>query len=153
VGETHTPNPSAEEIMKKTQFVHLHNHTEYSLGDGIMKIVDESGNPSEFIRTVLREGMPAVAITDHGNLFGAIEFYSACHSMGIKPIVGCEMFMVRGPRTEECGLPQDKFHITVLARDCEGYQNLIICSTIKQFNQCNGVESQLNAQEYRPPIS
>ncbi|MCB0276436.1 MAG: PHP domain-containing protein, partial [Calditrichaeota bacterium] len=75
-------------------FVHLHNHTEFSLLDGansIKKLVDKA----------LKYQMPALAITDHGNMFGALNFYKACKSAGIKPIIGMEAYMAPGNRTDK----------------------------------------------------
>ena len=70
-------------------FVHLHLHTEYSLLDGACRVKD-------LVQTCKKLGMPAVAVTDHGNLFGAIEFYSAAIAAGVKPIIGCEVYMAPG---------------------------------------------------------
>ena len=68
-------------------FVHLHNHTAYSLLDGAGRIADEVARAAEL-------GMPALAITDHGVMYGAVEFYRACKKAGIKPIIGCEAFII-----------------------------------------------------------
>ena len=75
--------------MPADSFVHLHLHTEYSLLDGAIRT-------KELMKKAKQFGMPAVAITDHGNLFGAIEFYKAAEKEGIKPIIGCEVYMAPG---------------------------------------------------------
>ena len=101
-------------------FVHLHVHTEYSLLDGACRIPELVSRAREF-------GMPALAISDHGNMFGAIEFYQAAKKAGIKPIIGCEVYMSPGSRTEK--IPRDgkdpNFHFLLLAKDNTGYQNLV----------------------------
>ena len=79
--------------MPADSFVHLHLHTEYSLLDGAVRIPELMEKAKEF-------GMPAVAITDHGNMFGAIEFYQEARKAGIKPIIGCEVYMAPGSHTE-----------------------------------------------------
>ncbi len=101
-------------------FVHLHTHTYYSLLDGANPIEELAERAKAF-------GMPAVAMTDHGNLFGAIEFYQTMKAAGIKPIIGCEIYLLtkgslhdRDTRTGEGFLS----HLTVLARNNEGYKNL-----------------------------
>ena len=109
----------------KERFVHLHNHTEYSFGRGILRIGDWSREPSEFLKAAVSEGMPAVAITDRGNLYGAIEFYLACRRAGINPIIGCEM-----------SVAQDNRYLTVLSRDFEGYQNLMALSSEASLEGC-----------------
>ncbi|MDI6641346.1 MAG: DNA polymerase III subunit alpha [Elusimicrobiota bacterium] len=119
-------------------FVHLHNHTEYSLLDGASRIVDDRGNPAELLKFVSSNKMPALAITDHGNMFGAIEFYSACHKVGIKPIIGCEIYLVERPSTFHSTYhpaqqphpstypqQQETFHLTLLAKNNTGYENLM----------------------------
>ena len=99
-------------------FTHLHVHTEYSLLDGLSRIDPLVGRAAEL-------GMGSLAITDHGGLYGAIDFYQAAKKAGIKPIIGCEMYVAPGSRHDR--LPSDKtpFHITVLAKDLRGYGNLV----------------------------
>src|SRR5438552_4124282 len=85
--------------MRRDSFVHLHLHTEYSLLDGAIRMKELMKKATEF-------KMPAVAITDHGNLFGAIEFYQEAIRAGVKPIIGCEAYIAPGsnkdrPRSEE----------------------------------------------------
>ncbi len=113
-------------------FVHLHSHSEYSLLDGAARLTDEKGKPGELLKRVADLKMPALALTDHGNLYGAIEFYQAAKAAGVKPIIGCEMYLApksRLDRTSERGQEDAFYHFTLLARDNEGYQNLIqLCS-------------------------
>jgi len=101
-------------------FVHLHLHTEYSLLDGAIRI-------PELIRKTVEFGMPAVAITDHGNMYGAVEFYQAAQKAGIKPIIGCEVYMAPGAMTDRSATSarDASFHFTLLARDLVGYGNLV----------------------------
>ncbi|HEX3204480.1 MAG TPA: DNA polymerase III subunit alpha, partial [Nitrospiraceae bacterium] len=106
--------------MPAQQFVHLHLHTQYSLLDGANQI-------DPLIRQVKAFEMPAVAMTDHGNLFGAVEFYQKAHAAGVKPIIGCEAYMAPASRkTREGGLAHnDYYHLILLATNLTGYQNLI----------------------------
>ncbi len=111
--------------MNEINFVHLHNHTEYSLLDGACRIVDDKGNPAELLKFISSYKMPALAITDHGNMFGAIEFYSACRDIGIKPIIGCELYLTDGSRFVKKGSQEKNFHITLLAKNNTGYESLM----------------------------
>ena len=105
-------------------FVHLHNHTQYSLLDGLSKI-------PELVKTTKSLGMNAVAITDHGVMYGAIEFYKACIEAGIKPIIGVEMYVAkRSYKDKEGKVDSEPFHLTVLAKNHQGYLNLIKLTTI-----------------------
>ncbi len=101
-------------------FVHLHLHTQYSLLDGAIRIKD-------LVEKAVCLGMPAVAMTDHGNLFGAIEFYQAAKKAGLKPIIGCEMYIAPGSmRDKKAASAKDASnHFTLLAKDATGYQNLV----------------------------
>jgi len=110
--------------MQHADFVPLHLHSEYSLLDGAIKI-------DELVDLARSYRMPAVAITDHGNLFGAIEFYKKASKAGIKPIIGCEVYVApqsRFDRTRSAinhNLPEEAaFHLILLARDSTGYRNL-----------------------------
>ena len=105
-------------------FVHLHLHTQYSLLDG-------ANRPEDLAATAARMGMPACAITDHGNMFGAVEFYNAMKKQGVKPIIGCEMYMALGSRFDKAGV-EDQYadagsnnHLIVLATNDTGYHNLV----------------------------
>lgn len=106
-------------------FVHLHVHTEYSLLDGMCRIDNLLDKAQQF-------GMPAVAITDHGNMHGAIEFYLKAKEKHIKPIIGMEAYVAPGPRTEKkaFGIKDASFHLILLAKDYTGYKNLIKLSSI-----------------------
>jgi DNA polymerase-3 subunit alpha len=111
--------------MSADPFVHLHLHTEYSMLDGANRIPDIMKKAREF-------GMPAVAMTDHGNLHGAIEFYQEARKAGINPIIGCEMYMAPGKRTDrQAASARDAaYHFTLLAREETGYRNLVKLVTI-----------------------
>lgn len=104
-------------------FVHLHSHTEYSLFDGISRI-------GELVSHVKEMGQTALAITDHGVMYGAIYLYKECIKQGIKPIIGCEIYVTRGSRFDKSGNGKEKLaHLILLAENNEGYHNLIkICS-------------------------
>ena len=106
--------------MASDSFVHLHLHTEYSLLDGLVRIPDLMKATKEF-------GMPAVAITDHGALYGAIDFYEAANKAGIKPIIGCEVYMAPGSlRDRQSTSARDaSSHFTLLAQNDAGYRNLV----------------------------
>jgi len=111
--------------MKRADFVHLHNHTQYSLLDGALKIDD-------FIQKAKEYRMPALAITDHGNMFGTIEFYKKALAAGIKPIIGSEVYLAPTKRTKkqpQRGLPDTNFHLILLVKNQTGYKNLIKLST------------------------
>ncbi len=110
--------------LKSDDFVHLHNHTHYSLLDGLTKV------PALVERT--RElGMGAVAMTDHGFMSGVIEFYKTATDAGIKPIIGMEAYVApRGHKDKDPTLDRNSHHLTMLAASNEGYQNLMRLSTI-----------------------
>ena len=108
------------------EFVHLHLHTEYSLLDGACRM-------KELVAACRDMDMPAVAVTDHGNLFGAIEFYTAAVAAGVKPIVGCEVYMAPAGRfdREARGFSDEaSFHLLLLAQNLTGYHNLIKLSSV-----------------------
>ena len=105
-------------------FVHLHVHTQYSLLDGANKI-------APLLDHAKGTGMEAMAITDHGNMFGAVEFYEKAAARGIKPIIGCEVYLAPGKRTDRV-MPQrgddsdggGNFHLILLVQNSVGYRNL-----------------------------
>ncbi|MCM8812262.1 MAG: DNA polymerase III subunit alpha [Candidatus Omnitrophica bacterium] len=107
-------------MNKTADFVHLHVHSQYSLLDGASRL-------EELVEAARRHSMPALAITDHGNMFGAIEFYQACQKGGIQPIIGVEAYIAPGSRhdKESKGISEASYHLILLAKDTEGYRNLI----------------------------
>lgn len=120
-----------------SDYVPLHLHTEYSLLDGALKI-------SELIDMASAYRMPAVAITDHGNLFGAVEFYKKVSKAGIKPIIGCEVYVAAKSRfdRERSETAEGSFHLILLAKDNNGYKNLVTLVT----------KAYLEGFYYRPHI-
>ena len=107
-----------------SQFVHLHLHTQYSLLDGANQL-----NP--LLRQVREFQQPALAITDHGNLFGAIDFHEKATAQGVKPIIGCEAYLAPGSRRQREGLlaHNDYYHLILLSTNLKGYHNLIKLSS------------------------
>ena len=102
-----------------SDFVHLHVHTEYSLLDGANRIND-------LIDRVSQLGMESVAITDHGVMYGVVDFYKQAMAKGIKPIIGCEVYTARRTRFDrEPGIDADQGHLVLLAKDNTGYKNLM----------------------------
>ncbi len=101
-----------------TEFVHLHNHSEYSLLDG-------HSNLGAMTQRAADLGQPAIALTDHGNVHGAIEFYQSAKKLDVKPIIGVEGYVAPGPRTERNSQERFPYHLTLLAQNHTGYQNLL----------------------------
>ncbi len=115
-------------------FVHLHTHTEFSLLDGL-------SSPKALAQYAAELDMPALAITDHGVMFGVVDFYKACQSAGIKPIIGIETYLAQGARTERN--PKEKpYHLVLLAQNQTGYLNLLKLAS----------EAQLTGFYYKPRI-
>ncbi len=105
--------------MPKPQFTHLHTHSHYSLLDGLGKIPG-------LVKETKRQGMDSLALTDHGVLYGAIEFYQTATKEGIKPIIGCEVYVARrGRRDKDPTADTNPYHLILLAQNMTGYQNLI----------------------------
>jgi DNA polymerase-3 subunit alpha len=104
-------------VASRPEFVHLHLHTEYSLLDGANRIEPLAARAAEL-------GMRAMAMTDHGVLFGVIPFYKACKAHGVKPILGCELYVAPDSRHIKTG-GERGYHLTVLAETYEGYKNLV----------------------------
>lgn len=108
-------------------FVHLHTHSEYSLLDGLSKV-------KELVSRAKELDMPAVALTDHGAMYGIIKFYVAARKAGIKPILGMEGYMARRNLTDkEAGFDREPFHILLLAKNYKGYQNLLKLSSVSHL--------------------
>lgn len=101
------------------EFVHLHVHTNYSLLDGACEM-------NKLARRLLELGMKSAAITDHGVMYGVIDFYKTMCSYGIKPIIGCEIYMAeRTMQDREPGIDEEQYHLVLLAKDNQGYKNLM----------------------------
>ncbi len=112
------------ETNKKTKFVHLHTHSHYSMLDGMGKI-------PLLVAKAKADGQPALALTDHGVMHGAVEFYEECEKQGIKPIIGCEVYVA--PRTLKDKVPRTDahpYHLILLAKNEEGYKNLMKLTTV-----------------------
>ena len=116
-------------------FTHLHTHTEYSMLDGISRI-------PTLVRQVRDLGMASLAITDHGNLYGVVDFYSECKEVGLKPIIGCEVYVAHNSRHDRSGAERSPYHLVLLARDNAGYRNLMQLVT----------RANLEGFHYRPRI-
>ncbi len=115
---------AAQPQLNTSDFVHLHNHTHHSLLDGMTKV-------GELVARVKELGMSAVAMTDHGTLSGAIEFYKACKSENIKPIIGIETYVAaRTHRDRDPAKDKARYHLILLAMNTTGYKNLMKLSTI-----------------------
>src|SRR5271157_4120442 len=106
--------------MKPANFVHLHVHTQYSLLDGTIRLDNLFKKAKEY-------QMQAVAMTDHGNIFGAIDFYQHAQKYGIKPIIGCELYVAPKSRFDKNAQATGEgfYHLVVLVKDAQGYKNLM----------------------------
>lgn len=125
-----------EEALKPSDFVHLHNHTHYSLLDGLTKI-------DELIDFVKESGMEAVAVTDHGTMSGLVELYKTCDAAGVKAIMGLEAYVAaRNMEDRDPAYDKERFHITLLAMNNIGFENL--CRLI--------TEAEMNGKYYKPRI-
>lgn len=114
--------------LSPSDYVHLHNHTQYSLLDGLTKI-------PELVSFTKEKGMSAVAMTDHGTLSGTIEFYKEATAAGVKPIIGIETYVAARKHTDkEPGKDKNRFHLILLAMNNQGYQNLMKLSTIANLD-------------------
>ena len=116
-------------------FTHLHVHTEYSLLDGMCRI-------PQLVSRARELGMDSLAITDHGVMYGVIEFYQAAREAGIKPIIGCEIYIAQGSRFSRSPGDKDNYHLVLLAKNQTGYQNLIHLTT----------KAHLESFYYRPRV-
>ncbi|MDE0322855.1 MAG: cell division protein FtsZ [Candidatus Poribacteria bacterium] len=130
-----------------SEFVHLHNHSEYSMLDGACRIPD-------MVDWAVENSVPAVALTDHGNMFGAWELYNKATEAGVNPIIGCEVYVAHGSRKtreQEQGGP---YHLTLLAEDATGYRNLLELVSIgytEGFNRKPRIDMEI-LREYRDGI-
>ncbi|MEK7557803.1 MAG: DNA polymerase III subunit alpha [Patescibacteria group bacterium] len=106
------------------KFVHLHTHSHYSLLDGLIK-------PDDLVQTAKEDGATCAVLTDHGTMYGVIEFYQKCKKAGIKPIIGVEMYLTSGSRLEKNSRTEERnYHLILLAKDIVGYKNLIKLTTL-----------------------
>ena len=112
-------------MVEHAHFVHLHVHTEYSLLDGACRLKD-------LVKAARDYRMPALAITDHGNMFGAIDFYRGAIARGVKPIIGCEIYVAPKSRLEKSLKPGKEafYHLVLLVKDEVGYKNLVKLASI-----------------------
>ena len=110
---------TGERKLPMESFVHLHVHSEYSLLDGACRI-------KQLVQKVKALGQPAVAITDHGNMYGVVDFYKECKANGIKPIIGCEFYVAPRTRFDKVHkIDSSPYHLILLCKNRTGYQNLI----------------------------
>ncbi|MDP2808044.1 MAG: PHP domain-containing protein, partial [bacterium] len=111
--------------MPHTRFAHLHVHTEYSILDGLIPVKD-------LVAKAVQYKLPALAITDHGNMFGALDFYTQARSAGVKPIIGIETYVAPKSRTDHALSETDdtSYHLLLLARNEKGYKNLLVLSSL-----------------------
>jgi DNA polymerase-3 subunit alpha len=128
--------PTKGAALKTSQYVHLHNHTHHSLLDGLSKI-------PKLVETVQSMGMDAVAITDHGTMSGVLDFYKAANAIGVKPILGMEAYVAaRSRHDRDPQKDKARYHLTILAMNNTGYQNLMRLSTL----------ANLEGMYYKPRI-
>ena len=103
-------------------FAHLHVHTEYSLLDGSIRIKD-------LIQRTRELGMDSIAITDHGSMFGVVQFYQEARKQGIKPILGSEVYVAMGSHLDKEPKDKSQYHLVLLAENNQGYENLFFFSS------------------------
>ena len=116
-------------------FNHLHVHTEFSLLDGMCRI-------PQLVKRAKELGMDSLAMTDHGVMYGAIDFYSEAKKVGIKPIIGCELYVSPNDHTNRTASEKSSYHLVVLAKNLTGYRNLIQLTT----------KAHLEGFYYRPKV-
>ena len=125
-----------EAKLQASDYVHLHNHTHYSLLDGLTKV-------DELVDFVKETGMEAVAVTDHGTMSGLIDLYKTCKANGIKPILGLEAYVAaRGMEDRDPAYDKERFHVTLLAMNNKGFENLCRLMT----------EAEVRRTYYKPRI-
>ena len=128
--------PEVSVRLKASDYVHLHNHTHHSLLDGLTK-------PAELVQLVKDMGMEAVAITDHGTMSGAVEFYKAAKDAGVKPIIGMEAYVAaRSRHDRDPAKDKARYHLILLAMNETGYKNLMRLSS----------KANLEGMYYKPRI-
>lgn len=132
--------------MIHADFVHLHVHTQYSLLDGTIRLDDLLKKAKEY-------HMPAVAMTDHGNLYGTIDFYKQAYKHGIKPIIGCELYVAPKSRFDKTGygVGETANHLVVLAKNMQGYKNLMklsTCAFLEGFYYRPRIDKEILAQHH-----
>ena len=140
-GDAYIPSKTGSE------FVHLHNHSEYSMLDGACRIPD-------MVDWAVENSVPAVALTDHGNMFGAWELYNKATEAGVNPIIGCEVYVAHGSRKTRAQEPGGPYHLTLLAEDVTGYQNLLELVSLgytEGFNRKPRIDMEI-LREYRDGI-
>src|SRR5678810_809631 len=113
---SHRPRSSGNRPLN--EFVHLHLHTEFSLLDGACRV-------DELLDEAVKLKMPALAVTEHGNMFSSVVFHDHARERGIKPILGCEVYVAQGSRFDKSGPQTETNHLVLLAETDEGYKNLI----------------------------
>ena len=112
-------------------FVPLHNHSDYSLLDGASQL-------PQMVERAVELGMPALALTDHGVMYGAIELLKLCKGAGIKPIIGNEMYVVNGSIDDPQPKKERRYHLVVLAKNATGYRNLVKLTSISHLRGMRG---------------
>ena len=112
-------------------FVPLHNHSDYSLLDGASQL-------PQMVERAVELGMPALALTDHGVMYGAIELLKLCAKAGIKPIIGNEMYVINGSIDEPAPKKERRYHLVVLAKNAVGYRNLVKLTSISHLRGMRG---------------
>ena len=123
-------------MRNSSNFVHLHTHSHYSLLDGLGKI-------PELVSRAKKLGMDALALTDHGAMYGVIDFYQECQNQGIKPLIGVETYVARRRMTDkQPKIDANPFHLILLAKNKAGYQNLLYLVT----------QAHLIGHYYRPRV-
>src|SRR5574342_447711 len=135
--------------MSRNDFVHLHLHTDYSLLDGACAI-------DRLAELAAAKGMRSVAMTDHGNLFGAVKFQAACEGHGVKPILGCEAYITLGSRHDRSGNGERTRHLVLLCETQEGYENLVRLTTsahLEGFYYKPRIDKELLAQHSKGLIA
>ena len=130
----------------KTPFVHLHMHSEYSILDGLSGI-------DSMVERVKALGMPAAALTDHGVMYGNLAFYDACNKAGIKPLLGCEIYVApRSMEQKEKGIDDKNYHLVLLAKNEKGYPGTSIRNaSTKSSTAPTGPSSASTPKPSRPP--